>query len=263
MANTAKLGVPLITGNMTADVVRDINAVANGIDAKVGVASGLATLGSDGKVPADQLTGQNTFSNVSGKTGGTLNTVVADSPSDTLTIEGQGLIQVTADAATDTIIVNTTAEVNQNAFAKVNVNGSLVTADYKSDQLNVWPGTGISVVADSPNNAMTISLDTPTWTNLTLQNGTTVFGTRTPRYTKQGNELIIEGEIVATGAVTIATLPAGYRPPQTRSFKVSQNWSTSNDGATVYVNIDGTITIQVAASYSQTISLMGIRFYLS
>lgn len=40
---TAKLGLPIITGNMTADVVRDVNAVANGVEAKVGVAGGLTS----------------------------------------------------------------------------------------------------------------------------------------------------------------------------------------------------------------------------
>ncbi|MGC4378412.1 phage tail protein [Fictibacillus sp. Mic-4] len=52
---TTKLGLPLITGNMNADVVRDLNALANGVDGKVGVANGLATLGADGKVPQSQL----------------------------------------------------------------------------------------------------------------------------------------------------------------------------------------------------------------
>ncbi|WP_432421715.1 pyocin knob domain-containing protein [Paenibacillus peoriae] len=55
MANTDKLGLPLIEPNMTADVPRDMNALAEAVDAKVGVAGGLAVLGADGKVPADQL----------------------------------------------------------------------------------------------------------------------------------------------------------------------------------------------------------------
>ena len=55
MANTAKLNLPLIDDNMVADVPRDVNAIANGIDAKAGAANGLATLGADGKVPAAQL----------------------------------------------------------------------------------------------------------------------------------------------------------------------------------------------------------------
>lgn len=52
---TTKLGLPTITGNMTADVVRDLNGLAEAVDAKAGAASGLATLGADGKVPASQL----------------------------------------------------------------------------------------------------------------------------------------------------------------------------------------------------------------
>ncbi|MGP0579207.1 pyocin knob domain-containing protein [Paenibacillus peoriae] len=55
MANTDKLGLPLIEPNMTANVPRDMNALAEAVDAKVGVAGGLAVLGADGKVPADQL----------------------------------------------------------------------------------------------------------------------------------------------------------------------------------------------------------------
>ncbi|MGG1641889.1 pyocin knob domain-containing protein [Paenibacillus sp. NRS-1782] len=55
MANTDKLSLPLIEPNMTADVPRDVNALAEAVDAKVGVAGGLAVLGADGKVPADQL----------------------------------------------------------------------------------------------------------------------------------------------------------------------------------------------------------------
>ncbi|WP_338532557.1 hypothetical protein RBB83_17090 [Paenibacillus peoriae] len=55
MANTDKLSLPLIEPNMTADVPRDMNALAEAVDAKVGVAGGLAVLGADGKVPTDQL----------------------------------------------------------------------------------------------------------------------------------------------------------------------------------------------------------------
>ncbi|MBU9705933.1 phage tail protein [Paenibacillus sp. AK121] len=55
MANTDKLNLPLIEPNMTADVPRDMNALAEAIDAKAGVAGGLAVLGADGKVPAGQL----------------------------------------------------------------------------------------------------------------------------------------------------------------------------------------------------------------
>lgn len=40
---TTNLGLPLITGNMTADVVRDMNALAEAVDAKVAGKETLAT----------------------------------------------------------------------------------------------------------------------------------------------------------------------------------------------------------------------------
>lgn len=52
---TTKLNLPLIDGSNTADVVRDMNALANAVDNKAGVSDGLATLDASGKVPASQL----------------------------------------------------------------------------------------------------------------------------------------------------------------------------------------------------------------
>ncbi|MED1906106.1 hypothetical protein, partial [Cytobacillus firmus] len=52
---TTKLSLPTISGNLTADVVRDMNALAEAVDSKAGAAHGLATLGADGKVPSTQL----------------------------------------------------------------------------------------------------------------------------------------------------------------------------------------------------------------
>lgn len=45
---TKKLGLPTITGNMTADVVRDLNALANKIDDLFGVDGGFAPMDGDG-----------------------------------------------------------------------------------------------------------------------------------------------------------------------------------------------------------------------
>jgi hypothetical protein len=100
-----------------------------------------------------------------------------------------------------------------------------------------------------------------TYTNVTLQNSATVFSGRTPRYSKHGRRVTVEGEIngIAIGT-TIGTLPVGFRPPVLRIFKVAQNWSTSNNGATIYVNTDGTMVVQTVASTGQSISLMGIIF---
>lgn len=101
------------------------------------------------------------------------------------------------------------------------------------------------------------------WTDLTLTGGATTFSGRTPRYTKQGNQVIVEGEITALAAagITMATLPVGFRPPVLRVFKVAHNSSATNDGATIYVNTDGTIFVQAIANTTTSISLMGISFF--
>ncbi|MGE6488524.1 phage tail protein [Paenisporosarcina sp. NPDC076898] len=52
---TTKLGLPTISGNLTNDVVTHMNALAEAVDNKAGANNGLATLGSDGKVHANQL----------------------------------------------------------------------------------------------------------------------------------------------------------------------------------------------------------------
>jgi hypothetical protein len=109
----------------------------------------------------------------------------------------------------------------------------------------------------------------PTWFNLALQNGITAASysgvARTPRYTKVGKLVTVEGEIsgVSGTTVVIATLPTGYRPPVTRLFKTAQNTTVSNDGATIYVDsVTGNITLQVASNSTNTISLCGISFYV-
>jgi hypothetical protein len=55
MMPTEKLNLPTITGNLSIDVQKDLNALALAVDDKAGAANGLATLGADGKVPGSQL----------------------------------------------------------------------------------------------------------------------------------------------------------------------------------------------------------------
>ncbi len=65
---TTKLSLPTIAGNASADVVRDLNALANAVDDKAGVANGLATLDVDGKVPSTQVPAiPNASTSVTGK----------------------------------------------------------------------------------------------------------------------------------------------------------------------------------------------------
>lgn len=100
------------------------------------------------------------------------------------------------------------------------------------------------------------------FTNVTLQNGAVAAAGRIPRYSKNGELVVVEGEIGSVASNTIiGTLPAGYRPPSLRIFKMGLNSSATNDGATVYVNTDGTIVVQVSANTTQNIALNGIIFY--
>ena len=90
----------------------------------------------------------------------------------------------------------------------------------------------------------------PTWTNLTLQNGATVNNTRTPRYSKSGNMVVLEGEVsmVADGTV-IGTLPATFRPSAwSLNFLVPIASSTAMQTALVSVGTDGKITLQTKTS---------------
>ena len=54
--------------------------------------------------------------------------------------------------------VNTGAEVNQNAFSNVNVNGTVIQADNKADTLTIAAGKNIALTPDAANDRITISL---------------------------------------------------------------------------------------------------------
>lgn len=105
-------------------------------------------------------------------------------------------------------------------------------------------------------------LKAPTFTNLTLQNGAAVASGRTPRYTKIGKEITLEGEITNVAAGTqIATLPTFYRPPALRIFKTALNSSLTNDGASIYIDTTGAVVVLAVGNATNTISLCGIKFF--
>ena len=107
-------------------------------------------------------------------------------------------------------------------------------------------------------------IETPVWTNLTLQNGATPNGTRIPRYIKYNGIVYLQGEIntVANNTV-IATLPAGFRP----NLGTGLNFVTAiaNSGtmqtSLMGVGSTGAITVFVVSSGSGSpICLNGIQF---
>lgn len=131
---------------------------------------------------------QNAFSNV---TDGT-NTVVASTKTDTLTLEGSGLVTITADASNKKVTIGATApsysdatqsehglmsaadktkldgidasaDVNQDAFSSVKVGATTVTAAAVTDQLELVQGSNVTLSADAANKTVTIAATDTTY----------------------------------------------------------------------------------------------------
>lgn len=138
--------------------------------------------------PSNAEKNQNAFSNVAvdGQT-----TVSADTATDTLTLKAGTNVTITTDATNDAVTItakDTTygtattsanglmskddkskldgiasgAEANQNAFAKVTVGETTITADAKQDTLTVVAGSNVTITPDSTNDKITIA-STNTW----------------------------------------------------------------------------------------------------
>lgn len=74
----------------------------------------------------------------------------------TATTSSDGLMSNTDKVKLDS--VNTGAEVNQNAFSNVDVNGTVIQADNKTDTLMLAAGSNITLTPDAANDRITISL---------------------------------------------------------------------------------------------------------
>ena len=74
----------------------------------------------------------------------------------TATTSSDGLMSNTDKVKLDS--VNTGAEVNQNAFSNVDVNGTVIQADNKTDILMLAAGSNITLTPDAANDRITISL---------------------------------------------------------------------------------------------------------
>jgi plastocyanin len=114
------------------------------------------------------LRGDNTWATVSG--GGASNSfetisvagqssVIADSPTDTLTLVAGTGISITTDAGTDTVtITNSSPNISQSVFTTIAVSGqSNVVADSPTDTLTLAAGTGISITTDAGTDTVTIT----------------------------------------------------------------------------------------------------------
>jgi len=85
--------------------------------------------------------------------------VVADSPTDTLTLAAGTGIAITTDAGTDTVtITNSSPNISQSVFTTIAVSGqSNVVADSPTDTLTLAAGTGITITTDAGTDTVTIT----------------------------------------------------------------------------------------------------------
>jgi plastocyanin len=85
--------------------------------------------------------------------------VVADSPTDTLTLAAGTGITITTNAATDTVtITNSSPNISQNVFTTIAVSGqNNVVADSATDTLTLSAGTGITITTDASTDTITIT----------------------------------------------------------------------------------------------------------
>ena len=158
-------GKGLSTNDFTDDLLTKVNGVATGAEVN-----------------------QNAFSNV---TDGT-NTVSAATKTDTITLEGSGLVTITADAANKKVTIGATApsysdatqsehglmsaadktkldgidesaDVNQNAFSNAKVGATTVAAGAVTDTLEFVQGSNVTLSADATAKTITIAATDTTY----------------------------------------------------------------------------------------------------
>lgn len=103
-------------------------------------------------------------------------------------------------------------------------NGDGTTTLIPAEGTIVDPGTSITAAVMNKletqyDESINYFKDPPvTWTNLTLQNGVQVYQIGSDlKYAKVGNFVIVKGAVknITVNSTVVATLPAGYRPPET------------------------------------------------
>lgn len=112
------------------------------------------------------------------------------------------------------------AEVNQNAFSKVIVGNTEVTADSKTDSLTIIAGSNVTITPNASNDSITIASDNTTYTPASetpLMDGTAAVGTSVkyaredhvhPTDTSRAASDHVHGNITNAGAITSDTTVA-------------------------------------------------------
>jgi hypothetical protein len=91
--------------------------------------------------------------------------------------------------------------------------------------------------------------------DLSLESGVSVFSGRTPKYTKQGNVVTIQGAIEPASG-TVATLPVGFRPTDHQVFITALNTGSSPPPtASIFVTSSGSVQVLAVSDSSKGIGL--------
>ncbi len=177
--------LPVANGGTNATTAAQARTNLGAASTAVATASAAGLMSSTDKSKLDKFS--NAFSEVRVPSGGY---VLADTPTDILTLANGAGISITGNADNDSITIASTdarfttteknklsgikdgAEVNQNAFSNVNVSsGSNIVAGSKSSTLTLAAGAGISVTGAS-SGQVTIASNQNAFTHIKVPNGT-------------------------------------------------------------------------------------------
>tara|TARA_B100001013_G_scaffold100087_3_gene56415 strand:- start:14053 stop:17604 length:3552 start_codon:yes stop_codon:yes gene_type:complete len=233
------------TGSTTANTTTDTLGIVGGTDISTSIVADLLTINYTGGASA-----QNLFSTIAiaGQ-----NSIVADAPTDTLTLaSGAGIVLVTT-AATDTLtIANSAPNIVQDVFSEIAVSGqSSLFADSSADTLNVAEGAGIEVTTSAGTDTLTITNTAPNvvqslWSQISSDSGSTTANTST-------DALAILGGTDISTSVSGDTLTIAY----TGSSGSNQNlWYTidSDSGSTTANSTTDTLSIAGGTSIGTSVS---------
>lgn len=144
---TLKLNLPTIDNTKTADVVRDMNALAEAVDTVAGENGGLATLDPSGKVPSSQL-------NISAPADATTTTkgivMLEDSTTSTSVTKAATSKSVKTVADQANLLSDKTDDL-KTAKANKDANGIFTTLTYRRKSDNSLFATSVLSGGTSPN----------------------------------------------------------------------------------------------------------------
>jgi len=136
------------------------------------------------------------------------------------------------------------------------------SSNVEKANLNVSGGGDLTLSGDlAVSGALTSGSTGNGWTNISSF-GANFSSTTTPRCTKLGTWVMIDGAVSATATVgagtTMMTLPSGYRPARTRYLQFIDVFTGGFFSA--YVDTAGVVKILVAATNTHQIEFDGVMF---